>query len=94
MAKMYENYEWVDVESYLPARTGGLHGKVHVRPLPGQRFSVHLHVQCSRSITENYPVGTRFRLLAKLTDKEGGGEFLYSSYRWKYEVLWRPDHPD
>ena len=91
MAKLDEDYEWVDVESYLPGKTSGLHGKVHVRPLPGQRFPVHLHVECARVIRKNYPVGTRFRIFAKLTDREGGGEFLYSSYRWKYEVLGRPD---
>jgi hypothetical protein len=92
MAKLGEHYEWVNVESYLPARTSGLHGKVHVRPLPGQCFPVYLHVECGRAMRENYPVGTRFRILAKLTDREGGGEFLYTSYRWAYEVLWRPDH--
>lgn len=92
MAKLDEQYEWVDVESYLPPRTSGRHGKVHVRPLPGQRFPVDLHVECGRAMRKSYPVGTRFRILAKITDREGGGEFLYTSYRWAYEVLWRPDH--
>jgi hypothetical protein len=34
-----------------------------------------------------YPVGTRFRIYAKLTDKEGGGRFLHSHHNWPYEVL-------
>lgn len=68
-------------------RTSGLHGKVHVRPLPGQRFPPSLRVECSKKLSRDYPPGTRFRILAKLTDREGGGEFLYSSWRWEYEVL-------
>ena len=28
-----------------------------------------------------YKVGTKFKLLAKLTDREGGGEYLYSNPR-------------
>lgn len=89
---MDEGCEWVDVESYMPAQTGGLHGKIHVRPLRVQGFPLNLHVECSRAIRKDYPVGTRFRILAKLTDRKGGGEFLYFSYQWTYEVLWRPDH--
>lgn len=87
MAKHDEEYEWVDVESYMPSKTSGLHGKVHVRVLPGQRFSTDLHVECGRNLRKDYPVGTRFRIWAKLTDREGGGEYLYSYWKWKYEVL-------
>lgn len=93
MAKPDEDYEWVEVESFRPASTSGLHGPVHIRPVAGQKFSPTLHVQCSKRLSTDYPVGTRFRLLAKLTDREGEGEFLYSSWRWKFEVLSRPDQP-
>ena len=82
-----EPYEWIVVESYYPASTAGLHGAVHIRPVAGQEYSTRLHVECSKSLSHNYPVGTRFRLKAKLTDKEGGGEFLYSYFGWRYEVL-------
>jgi hypothetical protein len=34
-----------------------------------------------------YPVGTRFYVYAKETDKEGGNPFLYSRYDWPFEVL-------
>jgi hypothetical protein len=33
------------------------------------------------------PVGTRFRLRVKLTDREGGDEFLYSYHGWKVDIL-------
>jgi hypothetical protein len=34
-----------------------------------------------------YPVGTRFRIYAKLTDKEGGNPLLHTHHNWDYEVL-------
>jgi hypothetical protein len=80
-------YEWVVVESYKPVRTSGLHGPVHVRPIDGQGYSTALQVECSRSLVRDYPVGTRFKLRVKLTDREGGGEYLYSSWRWPFEVI-------
>lgn len=80
-------YKYVVVESYEPASTAGLHGPVHVRPVPGQEFGTHLHVECSKSLVRDHPVGTRFRIRAKLTDREGGGEYLYSYFGWKAEVL-------
>ncbi len=75
------HYEEVEVESYIPASTSVLHGEVHIRPAPGQRFPSTMHVSCSRSLKRDYPVGTRFILLAALTDREGGGQFLYSNPR-------------
>ena len=46
-----------------------------------------IRIQCSKKLSKDYPVGTKFRIRAKLTDREGEGEFLYSSYKWDYEVL-------
>lgn len=80
-------YEWIVVESYKPTRTSGLHGPIHVRPVPGQGYSADFQVECSRSLVRDYPMGTRFRLRVKLTDRDGGGEYLYSSWRWPFEVL-------
>ena len=87
MAKSNELYQTVLVESYQPDRTSGLHGKVHIRPCPGQGFSTTLRVECSKSLSKKYPVGTKFKIKAKLTDLEGAGEFLYSYFGWKYEVV-------
>ncbi len=87
MAKTNAPYQMVEVESYEPANTSGLHGKVHIRPCSGQGFPTAMHVECSKELSERYPPGTRFRIRAKLTDREGEGDFLYSYYGWKYEVL-------
>ena len=89
MAMRLEGYEWVEVESFVPGNTGGLHGKVHIRPVGGGAYPSDLRVECSKKLsdTKRYPLGTRFRIWAKLTDREGGGQFLYSSWQWKYDVV-------
>ena len=80
-------YEYVIVESFVPEQTSGLRGKVHIRPAPGGKYPADLHVECSKKLSKDFPVGTRFKLWAKLTDRADGGEYLYSSFRWKFEVL-------
>jgi hypothetical protein len=42
-----------------------------------------LLTECSKDLFYNYPVGTRFLLKVKLTDKEGSGLFFYTSYKWQ-----------
>lgn len=82
-----KEYEWIEVESYEPDRTSGLHGKVHIRPVLGGPYPPTLHVECSKGLSRNYAVGTRFRLRAKLVTPKNGRQFLYSSWQWDYEVL-------
>ena len=84
MAK-HDDYEWVEVESFIPGKTGA----AHIRPVAGQGYDTTLRVECSKALSRNYPVGTRFRIRAKLTDMQGT-PFLYSSWQWKYEVLSQP----
>jgi len=90
MAKEDEPYRMVVVESYKSEVTSGMHGSIHVRPVAGQGLPSHLQVECSKKLSRNYPVGTRFRIRAKLTDREGGGEYLYSYHGWPVEVVGKP----
>lgn len=78
-------YRKVWVESYRTGPGSGLHGQIHIRPLPDQGVPTTLHVECSKapSDPDQFPLGTRFLLKAKLTDREGAGEFLYSYFGWK-----------
>lgn len=62
-------------------------GEVHVRPIAGQFYPQTLLVECSRRLTTDFPVGTKFRIKVKVTDRLGEGEYLYSSYRWPFEVV-------
>jgi hypothetical protein len=87
MARKNEPYSLVVVESFLPASTSGLHGDVHIRPVAGQGLDTDMFVECSKELSKNYRVGTRFRIKAKVTDREGSRPFLYSYFGWRYDVL-------
>jgi hypothetical protein len=87
MAKLSEKYVLVEVESYMPSQTNGLHGKVHIRPRAGQGYPMTTHVECDNKLKTGFPVGTKFRIKAKLTDRDGGGEYLYSYFGWPYDVI-------
>src|SRR4029453_3255902 len=71
------------VESFYPNEMSGKHGPVHIRPVSGQIYPTSLFVSCSKRMSdaELYPVPTRFKLWAKLTDRLGGGQYLYANPR-------------
>ena len=80
-------YHLILVESLYPTSTSGRHGDVHIRPVIGQPlFPQNLFVECSRTLVNNYPVGTKFRIRAKLSDLKGT-PFIYSYHGWPYEVV-------
>ena len=88
MAIKGEKYHLIEVESYIPEKKSGYHGEVHIRPVAGQAgLDTSLHVACPAELKKEYPVGTRFMIKGKLNDLEGGGKFIYSFYRWTYEVI-------
>jgi hypothetical protein len=86
MVQPWSQYQQVIVETYS-ARKSGKKSDIHVRPVDGQPYPTSMDVECSRSMRKDYPVGTHFRIYAKVTDREGGKPFLYTSYRWPYEVV-------
>lgn len=86
MAKPDESYRRVIVETYS-GRKPGKSSLIHVRPVAGQDLDTAMDVECRRDMRKEYPVGTRFRIKAKLTDREGGKPFLWSHHSWTYEVL-------
>ena len=86
MKQPWSQYQQVVVETYAAVKAGKI-SRIHVRPIAGQPFPTTMDVECSRAMRQRYPVGTRFRIYAKETDKEGGKPFLYSHYDWPYEVV-------
>ena len=88
MAKPWEKYQQIVIETYYQVKSGKS-SRIHARPVAGEIFPATFDVECSRSMRANYPVGTRFRVWAKLTDRNGGGEFLYTYHKWPYEVVER-----
>jgi hypothetical protein len=75
-------YREVWVESFRLASTDGLPGPLRIRPVAGQGLPEDLFVECGKRLLD-YPEGTRFLVRAKLTDREGGGRYLYSSWQWR-----------
>lgn len=90
MGKPQEPYIRIIVETYYESGSG-LHGDIHVRPIAGQQIPQDLRVRFPRALRSAHPVGTRFRVYAKLTDREGGGNFAHTNHAWDVEVLGRPD---
>ena len=86
MGRPEEPYYTIVVETHRISGSG-LHGSIHVRPAKGEQFPQTMHVRFPRAIRSAYPIGTRFRVYAKLTDKEGGNPFLQTNRAWNYEVL-------
>lgn len=78
-------YRDVAVESRLDPATG----LVRIRPVPGQAYSTGMRVVCSRGLLDTavHPVGTRFLIRAKLTDRQGGHPYLYAWHGDPVRVL-------
>ena len=86
MAKPWESYQQIIIETYKEVKSGKS-SNTHARPIEGQPYPTTLDVECSRTMRKNHPVGTRFKVFVKLTDREGGGEYLYTSWQWAYEIV-------
>jgi hypothetical protein len=81
-------YSNIIVESFVANVITGKHGTIHIKPIPGQEpFMTTMFVECSKELIRNFPLGTKFRIKAKITSRDGGTPFIYSSYKWNYEVL-------
>lgn len=80
------NYVEVIVETYRSVGEGSS-ASIRARPVEGQGYPRTMKVECSKKMRHSYPVGTKFKITAKVTDKEGGTKFLYTNFNWKYEVV-------
>ena len=88
MALPTEPFFEVVVESYESAPASGRHGTSHVRPLRGQGWD-GLEVECPMEMRHDFPVGTKFKLTAKLSNKAGGKEYLKAPHQWGYTKISR-----
>jgi hypothetical protein len=86
MTKPWSQYRQVVVETYEAVKSGKS-SRIHVRPIAGEAYPPTMDVECSRKMRKEFPVGTRFRIYAMETNREGGKPFLYSRYDWPYEVI-------
>jgi hypothetical protein len=63
--------------------------KIRARPVPGQGddLTEGMHVECSAAMRKGHPPGSYFLIRAKVTDRDDGARFLYTSFRWPYQLL-------
>ncbi len=87
MAKPNEPHKFYYVESYDIANTSGRRGKRHIRPCNWQGIPSDMLVRCPNELKTGYPLGTKFKIWAKLTDKQGGPDFLSSWHGYEYFVI-------
>jgi hypothetical protein len=87
MALPDEPYFEVLVESFDGGNASGRHGRLHVRPVAGQGLDISLYVACPREMREDYPLGTMFMVTGKLSNREGGVEYLQCPHQWGYSVM-------
>ncbi len=86
MTKDWSSYRQVVVQTYEAVKTGKS-SRIHVRPVPGECYPTTMDVECSRAMRKLHPIGTRFRIYAKETCREGGKPFLYCHFDWPYEIV-------
>ena len=86
-----DDHQTVEVESFEGPVKDGLQAKVHLRPVLGQKFPSSLLLEGNKSLVEDYPVGTRFKVQAALMKRPTGGQYLFTSWQWDTRVLWQPE---
>ena len=83
---MDETYRKIIVQSCSHSG-GGSSSNVRCRPIAGQGLPIDMFVECSKKMRTAHPVGTYFEIQAKVTDREGGNPFVYTSSHWEYRVV-------
>lgn len=84
---MKDAYDFIVVESYLHSGGGSKHS-IRCRPIKGQGLPTHLNVECSSVMRKSHPVGTQFRIRARVTNREGT-PFIYTYHNWPWAVVER-----
>ena len=58
-----------------------------LRPIAGQNLSANARVSFCLKTRYAYPVGTKFKAKAKITDREGGTQYIYTNPNQQYIVV-------
>lgn len=82
---MSHYYRYVVIETYQSHGEFSRHS-IRARPLPKQGLQTLMKVECSASMRERHPVGTKFKVWAKIKATDDAPH-LYTSWQWAYEVI-------
>jgi hypothetical protein len=86
-----EDHQTIEVESFEAPDRAAHQGRVCLRPAENQKFSTSLLLEGNRSLVQDYPVGTRFKVQASLMKRPSGEQYLFTSWQWDAQVLSQPD---
>ena len=75
------------VETFDTGHVSGRHGTKHVRAVAGQNVDTNLVIECNREMRESFPIGSKFLLTVKLSDRKGGGQYLKSPPPRTYSLV-------
>lgn len=89
---MGEYYRDVIIETFRHTGGNSKHS-IRARPLPGQGLLTSMRVECSSSMREGNPLGTLFKVRAKIKDTVQEPH-LYTSWQWAYEIVSAEDAAD
>ena len=90
--KLPDAHQPVEIESFeLPPGIHTERARIGLRPVSSETFSASLLVKGNKSLSEDYPVGTRFRVQATLMKAANGAEYLFSSWQWDVKILSKPN---
>lgn len=78
-------YRHVLIQTYQAHGEPSKHG-IRAKVVPGQGLPSELRVECSSKMRESHPVGTIFKVWAKVKDTDRDPH-IYTSWQWNYEVL-------
>lgn len=78
-------YRYVIIETYQSHGEFSRHS-IRARPLAGQGLLTAMKVECSSAMREKHPVGTKFKVWAKIKNTVEEPH-LYTSWQWKYDVV-------
>jgi hypothetical protein len=85
MVRPWSQYQRVIVETYAAVKAGKS-SRIHVRPVAGQPFPTTMDVECSRSMRQLYPLGTRFRIIdLVLSNYAGVDELFLAAVAWSQQ---------
>jgi hypothetical protein len=82
---MTDKYQYIIIETYQSQGELSRHS-IRARPLPGQGLPLTMRVECSIFMRESHPIGTKFKVKAKVKSTDETPH-IYTSWQWKYEVI-------
>ena len=79
------SYFYVVIETF---QTSGefSHNSIRARPIPGQGLPTSRRVECSTSMRNKYPIGSKIKIWAQ-KKQTGLSAHLYTHFSWEYKVL-------